>query len=193
MLHGGAADDDDDDDRVLKQGEFKKASLHHASLLRSTRDLPIASRVEEQGNVVLDSFSLEGLDLWVGSEWRRVERNSFSWGFDSSYPAGSDVLLLVHEVLFGLLLTTTSTCGRGLGVNNGGLGVSSGGLDFVSGGLDFVNGSLARWRRLNKLYCVVFLAGGVGLKDEETEGAEVDGEGDEVDGKNFRFRVNLFN
>ncbi|KAF3542279.1 hypothetical protein DY000_02007965 [Brassica cretica] len=94
--------------------------------------------------------------------------------------------LFVHEVLFGLLLTTTSTCGRGLGVNNGGLGVSSGGLDFV-------NGSLARWRRLNKLYCVVFLAGGVGLKDEETEGAEVDGEGDEVDGKNFRFRVNLFN
>ncbi|KAF3506989.1 hypothetical protein F2Q69_00003533, partial [Brassica cretica] len=86
---------------------------------------------------------------------------------------------LVHEVLFGLLLTTTSTCGRGLGVNNGSLGVSSGGLDFVSGGLDFVNGSLARWRRLNKLYCVVFLAGGVGLKDEETEGAEVDGEGDE--------------
>ena len=38
---------------VLKQGEFKKASLHHASLLRSTRDLPIASRVEEQGNVVV--------------------------------------------------------------------------------------------------------------------------------------------
>ena len=95
-------------------------------------------------------------------------------------------------MLFGLLLTTTSTCGRGLGVNNGGLGISSGGLDFVSGRLDFVsgrldfvNGSLARWRRLNKLYCVVFLAGGVGLKDEEYEGVE-------VDGKKFRCRVNFF-
>ncbi|KAF3520721.1 hypothetical protein DY000_02060936 [Brassica cretica] len=38
--------------------------------------------------------------------------------------------------------------GGSIGVNNGGLGVNSGGLDIV-------NGSLARWRKLNKLYCGV--------------------------------------
>ena len=39
---------------------------------------------------------------------------------------------------------------------------------------------------------MVFLAGGLRLRDEQTEGAEVDGEGDEVDGKKFRCRVNFF-
>ena len=44
---------------------------------------------------------------------------------------------------------------------------------------------------------MVFLAGGLGLKDEENEGAEVDGEGDKVTAKRldvgliFFFRLNF--
>ena len=39
---------------------------------------------------------------------------------------------------------------------------------------------------------MVFLAAGLGHRDEKTEGAEVDGEEDEVDGKKFRCRDNFF-
>lgn len=47
-------------------------------------------------------------------------------------------------------------------------------------------------RRSSGSFAVVVLAGALSVKDEEIEGAEVDGEGAEVDGEDFRFRVYFF-